>query len=183
VVIPALFCLGKFGGKGRKLGTYSTPIFYGSFTYKLDDKDRLSIPSDYRDQMSDAARNTIVVTVGMGKCLSAYPLDGWLEVIRNLNEMNLPPEKLLKFSRKLLSKSVNCTLDGQGRIRIPKNLMEDVGLKKEVKVVGMLDRLELWNPDLHEEYEDTSDAEFQDTYMKVFIGSRGKRTDDDAKSN
>ena len=126
--------------------------FKGSDTYIVDAKGRVSIPSRMRKNIEPAANLTFVLTRGLEKCLYAYPLDEWKRLeatIRNLPQSN---EKDRFFVRMLMQWSEEIQLDSQFRLLLPKTLAEFADIQKEVFFIGVLDHIELWNPEHFKQY-------------------------------
>jgi MraZ protein len=137
--------------------------FKGSETYTVDAKGRVSIPSKMRKNIEPEARQTFVVTRGLEKCLHAYPLDEWKRLEATIRSQTQSNEKDRFFLRMLMQWSEEVQLDSQFRLLIPKSLMEFAEITKEVFFIGVLDHIELWDPDNFKKYLSSK----KDTYEKV----------------
>jgi MraZ protein len=127
--------------------------FKGRYEYVIDSKGRLSVPAKLRKSLSAESHDSFVVTRGVEKCLYVYPLDEWQRLEERLRSLNQFLEKHRYFTRTLLMwASEEFSLDSQSRITIPKNLLEFAEIGKEVIIIGALERIELWNPKLFNEY-------------------------------
>lgn len=129
------------------------PLFIGEFFYTLDSKGRVNIPAKFRKATSDTADSTYIIQYGRDKCLYIYPMDIYekkiVEVIDKLSEA----DPLHRAYMSLLgSKSIDATLDKQGRITIPPKLLEYAGIRKDVRIVGAYNRIEIWDPKIREQY-------------------------------
>lgn len=119
-------------------------MFNGQYNHTLDAKGRLNIPSKFREQLG----NEFVVTKGMDGCLFVFDNDNWSEFEKKL--LSLPTIGTLEtrqYTRFFLAGVLNAEVDKQGRILIPANLRAFAGLEKEAILVGVGNRIEIWNAD------------------------------------
>lgn len=86
----------------------------------------------------------VVVTRGLGGCLWIFPLDAWQEMAQKLMAESIGSADRLALQRFFLGSAVEIPLDDQGRILLPQNLREQAGLQKDLVLVGMGNRLEIW---------------------------------------
>lgn len=119
-------------------------LFLGEYTHKVDDKGRLALPAKFRVGLQDGA----VVTRGMDGCLHLFALEQWKPLADKLAQQPLysNPE-VRKLQREVLGGATPVTPDRQGRILLPANLREYVGLGSktaEVVVAGLSGRIEIW---------------------------------------
>jgi MraZ protein len=127
-------------------------FFTSEYDCKLDAKGRLALPSKVRAALPDNASEELVMRRGFEPCLVLYPMLEYKKIysrVRSLNEFN---EEYRMFQRSFFRGNVDVELDGAGRINIPKRMMEFASLEKEVILVGLGNRIEIWNPDLYEQY-------------------------------
>lgn len=124
-------------------------MFKGEYNHTVDAKGRLIVPAKYREALGD----TFVVTKGLDGCLFVYPNEEWENIEEKFHETPLTTKDARKFSRFFFAGAADCELDKQGRILIPSNLREFAGLQKEVVLVGVLNRIEIWSK---ERWEDES---------------------------
>ena len=127
-------------------------FFTSEYDCKLDAKGRLALPSKVRAALPDIASEELVMRRGFEPCLVLYPMLEYKKIysrVRSLSEFN---EDYRKFQRSFFRGNVDVELDGAGRINIPKRMMEFASLEKEVILVGLGNRIEIWNPDLYEQY-------------------------------
>ncbi|MFT6971075.1 MAG: MraZ protein [Roseivirga sp.] len=127
-------------------------FFTSEYDCKLDAKGRLALPSKVRAALPDNTSQELVMRRGFEPCLVLYPMLEYKKIysrVRSLNEFN---EDYRKFQRSFFRGNVDVELDGAGRINIPKRMMDFASLEKEVILVGLGNRIEIWNPDQYEEY-------------------------------
>lgn len=128
-------------------------MFMGTFEHTLDEKGRLSIPSRFRDILTEKRiSERLVVTQGLDNCLVAYPLDEWKRFEEKIVSRPLNRSDDRYFVRRLLAGAVECALDKQGRIGLPGGLRTYAGLEREAVVVGVSNRIEIWSPARWREY-------------------------------
>ncbi|MFN0117755.1 MAG: division/cell wall cluster transcriptional repressor MraZ [Elusimicrobiota bacterium] len=128
-------------------------MFLGTFQYTIDPKGRLFIPAKLREGASSASA-TYVVTRGMENCLYVYDSKTFHEVLLKRLE-NLPvknQQDARAFKRMLLAGAQEVSLDEMGRILIPKALIDHASLKKDVSILGVGERIELWSENLWNKY-------------------------------
>lgn len=116
-------------------------MFMGEYNHTIDAKGRLIIPSKFRETLGDE----FVVTKGLDGCLFVYPNEEWSAFEEKLRTLPLTNKNARQFSRFFLAGAASCEVDKQGRILIPGVLREFAQLEKEVVLVGVLSRIEIWS--------------------------------------
>lgn len=133
-------------------------MLIGEYIYSIDDKKRLSIPARFRGELGKKA----VITIGIDNCLVVYPLAEWKALAIKLQ--NLPASQMdaRRFARIMLSGAMDVALDKLGRILIPDYLKEYARLKKNVAILGLSNRIEIWDDAFWHEYKKKSEASVGD---------------------
>lgn len=140
-------------------------MFRGRFPHTLDDKGRLSVPAKFRDLLRGRYDGRLIIT-STPTHLEAYPLEEWRQLEEMVGSFKMPPPEIVAFQRYFLAGGMECNLDSQNRILIPQHLREEVGIEKEVILVGMLNHFEIWNrAQLQEELSKT--RENFDNYSRI----------------
>lgn len=116
-------------------------MLIGEYEHSLDTKGRLIMPSKLREDMGDK----FVVTKGLDGCLFGFSQSEWQNFETKLKALPLTNKNARDFVRFFLSGAMECELDKQGRFLIPTNLRTVANLEKEVVVVGVGTRIEIWN--------------------------------------
>ncbi|MGE5479671.1 MAG: division/cell wall cluster transcriptional repressor MraZ [Chloroflexota bacterium] len=142
-------------------------FFKGQETYSIDAKGRVNIPAKMRRSISPEAQETFTLTRGQEKCIFAYPLDEWKKYEEKFERLNQFDEENRFFLRRLLMWSEEVTLDAQQRIMAPRKLLEFAEIENKVLIVGMVDHIELWNPDNFEKYLNGFEASYESVAAKV----------------
>ncbi len=125
----------------------------GEYQHTLDAKGRLFIPAKLREQLGDS----FVVTKGLDDCLFVYPQEAWEELEQKIRQ--LPMSKSRSLQRFFLSSAADVTVDRQGRIVIPPVLRSYAKLERDVVVIGVGERAELWDARRWNAYTDDLDSE------------------------
>lgn len=133
-------------------------MFIGEFTHTLDSKKRIAIPAKLRKELGEKA----VITRGLDKCLFLYPASGWGLAVGKLTQLPLGQSDARSFSRFMLGGASEVEFDSLGRILVPDHLKKYAGLGKKVIVVGVSDRIEIWDSALWEEYKKKAEANADD---------------------
>jgi MraZ protein len=141
--------------------------FKGSYIYAVDSKGRISLPARLRKSLSPEANESFTITRGFEKCLFVYPLDEWTRLEQNLRALSPydPHDRL--FMRRLLENATESQLDGQARITIPQQLLGYAEIRDEVRIIGTLDKIELWNPQVYDEYIALQSESYEEIAAKV----------------
>ena len=137
------------------------PDFLGQYSYSLDEKGRVSIPAKFRRELAPDTKETFVVTIGHDKCLFVYPIERWEEKASILRDQPMSDERSRKWVRMFASNATYAACDKQGRIMIPPNLMQWARLDREVVINGMLDHIEIWDPEMFAAYSADREDEFE----------------------
>lgn len=116
-------------------------MFIGEYQHTIDPKKRVAMPSKFRTELG----KKVVVTRGMDKCLFVYPMKTWEKLAEKLGSLPVGESGTRSFIRLMLAGAVDVDLDKQGRVLIPDYLKDYAGIKKDVTVAGLFDRLEIWD--------------------------------------
>jgi MraZ protein len=123
-------------------------MFIGEYSYSIDIKKRLALPAKLRKELG----NKVIITRGFENCLVVYPQTEWKSVMEELRKLPTGRAESRKFSRAILGGAVEVSLDKLGRVLIPDYLKEYAGLKKNVTICGLSNKLEIWDVEKWEEY-------------------------------
>jgi MraZ protein len=118
----------------------------GEYDVRLDAKGRLVLPSGLKKQLADQLSQGFVINRDVFKpCLVLYPQSVWDGTNRMLSRLNRFVEKNMDFIRRFTAGATHLELDSSGRLLLPKALMDEPKLGKELKLVGLGDRVEVWS--------------------------------------
>jgi len=132
-------------------------MFLGQFHVNLDSKGRLVVPAKFRDELQD----NFYLAHGFDGNLAIYTAAKFEAMLMQVSQMPITKKKSRDYFRVLTARSVQCVPDKAGRINIPDELAKEVGLKKECVVVGVFDRIEIWDKDNWDNYYNDTAANFE----------------------
>ena len=120
--------------------------FTGEYHNSLDQKNRLNIPAKFRKILAPINDRTFVLTRGFDSCLVLYPLEDWGLVETQLKKLSSIRSQHRSFVRSITRFAIAVQYDGQGRIQIPDTLLDYSCIQKETAIIGMINKIELWEP-------------------------------------
>jgi MraZ protein len=116
-------------------------MFIGEYNHTIDEKGRLAVPIKFRAKLAKGA----VVTRGLDNCLFLYTGTEWKDLAERLSKLPISKANTRAFARLMLAGAMDVSLDKQGRIILPDYLRKYAGMKKNVVVAGLYNRLEIWD--------------------------------------
>ena len=128
-------------------------MLIGEYLHKMDSKGRLIIPAKFREELGD----NFVATRGLDNCLFIFPMDEWEQLSKKIANTPVTNKNARFFARFFISGATESTLDKQGRINIPTNLKEYAELEKEIVVIGLTNRIELWAKENWDQFLQTTE--------------------------
>jgi MraZ protein len=142
-------------------------MFYGEFKHTLDRKQRIIIPAKFREALKEHYVERFFITRGLDKCLFMFAEDEWKVQEQKFKSMSFTKRESRKFNRLYFSGASEIVPDKQGRILIPSYLKDYAEIKKEVYIIGVSNRIEIWSHELWEEYYSKSKDTFEDVAEKL----------------
>ena len=133
-------------------------MLIGEYKHTIDSKKRLAIPAKFRQTLGEQA----VITKGLENCLVIYTLKEWERRAKELEELPSSQADARNFARIMLSGASEAELDKLGRILIPGYLKDYACLKKNVAVLGLSNKIEIWDEDKWEEHKKKTETEAGD---------------------
>lgn len=124
-------------------------MLIGEYIHTLDEKKRVSLPVKFRKEMG----KKIIVTAGLDKCLWVFTLAQWNKISERLSDFSMLQADNRSFNRYMFGSATEVEVDAIGRILLPDFLIERSDLKSRVAVVGVQDRVEIWNEGAWKEYK------------------------------
>ncbi|MFA5359344.1 MAG: division/cell wall cluster transcriptional repressor MraZ [Patescibacteria group bacterium] len=124
-------------------------MFIGEYNHNLDDKGRIAVPAKFRAMLKGGA----VVTRGLDNCLFLYTKKEWQELAAKLAKLPISKSNTRAFARLMLAGAMDVDFDNQGRIMLPEYLRKFAGLKKNLIIAGLYDRLEIWDEAVWNKYK------------------------------
>lgn len=130
-------------------------MLIGEYEHSVDVKGRLIMPSKLRDEIG----YKFIVTKGLDGCLFVFPLKEWEIFQEKLRALPVSDKNARNFTRFFFAGAIECEIDKQGRFLITSNLREFAGLDKDVVIVGMNSRLEIWSKEKWQQCDENISAD------------------------
>ena len=143
--------------------------FLGSYTYTMDHKGRVNVPVKFRKHIRTDEDESLIITRGLDGCLFVYPVDEWEQIDTRWRELPVTRQNTRIFIRMLSTHAVTAAMDKQGRIALPRHLVELSGIETEVLIVGTLDHFELWSPLHYEKVMNDSGHTYESIAESLFV--------------
>ncbi|HAR54778.1 TPA: cell division/cell wall cluster transcriptional repressor MraZ [Patescibacteria group bacterium] len=140
-------------------------MFIGEYAHTIDEKSRLAIPVKFRKELSKGA----IVTKGLDGCLFLYTLTEWQKLVDRMNQMPISQKNARAFSRLILAGAMDVEIDKQGRIVLPKYLVDYAKVKRNVIVAGLFNRLEIWDTHTWDSYKQKTEKDSETLAEQLFI--------------
>jgi len=121
-------------------------VFKGTYHHRIDGKGRLPVPAAFRRSLAAEHAGSLVVTL-LDQCLACYPPAEWARLEAQLQALPAFSRPVKALVRLLASRAADCEIDVQGRVLVPPPLRLAAGLRHDVVVVGVLNRIEVWAPE------------------------------------
>lgn len=147
--------------------------FHGEYEATLDAKGRFLLPAGFKKQLPENEHIEFFLNRGIEKCLTLYPAKVWEEIYDKVMARNYFDSEDRLFQRRFLNGVTKMELDTAGRMLIPPSLKEYAGLEKDIVLVTMGDRMEIWDKVKHKEFLDSlqgDDAAFSALAQRVMGG-------------
>lgn len=141
--------------------------FKGTYKYSVDSKGRLNIPSKLRKQLTDDIKDHFVVMRGFDKCLFVYPINIWADVEAEFIKLSAYNSEDRQLERTIYANLSEVELDSQARISIPPDLREYAQIDSDALIIGIRNRIEIWNPKVYEEYISSQVESYESVAQKV----------------
>lgn len=129
-------------------------MFIGEFQHNLDSKGRIAVPAKFRNKLTGGA----IVTRGLDHCLFVFSNKDWEILAQKLIALPLAQANSRAFARLMLAGAVEAESDKQGRILIPDYLREYAGLKKQITIAGLYNRIEIWDSESWKQYKTKTES-------------------------
>jgi MraZ protein len=127
--------------------------FTGQYSFNIDSKNRINIPAPLRKQFSNKDKKTFVVTRGIDSCAWIYPITEWKKIQIELQQLSSLSKTNRIFLRNHLRHANILKYDSQGRFVLPQSLIEYASIKKDITIIGVLNKIEIWNTKLLNEID------------------------------
>lgn len=146
-------------------------MFYGEYKHTIDRKGRLILPAKFRDTAKNNFIEKFFVTRGLDKCLFMFSEEEWKNQETKLKSISFTKQQSRTFNRLYFSGAAEIIPDRQGRILIPQYLNDFANIKREVVIVGVSNRIEIWSRTNWEDFYTNSKLAFEETAQNLLEDS------------
>ena len=127
-------------------------MLIGEYLHGIDQKNRISVPSKFRKDLG----KTVVLTRGLDKCLFLYPLEQWKGLAERISLLPWGKAEHRGFVRAMIAGATDLDIDSLGRILIPDYLKIHAKLSDAAQIIGLYNRVEIWNPENWARYSEAT---------------------------
>jgi MraZ protein len=142
-------------------------MFYGEFEHAIDKKGRIIVPSKFRDSLKEYDVQKLYITRGLDKCLFLFTENEWKSQESKFRSLSFTKAEARRFNRLYFAGASQIECDKQGRILMPKYLKDYAGIKRDIMIVGVSNRIEIWAREAWLEYYNSSKDSFEDIAEKL----------------
>ncbi len=137
-------------------------MFYGEYEHSIDKKNRVIIPAKFREAIAEKGVEKLYVTRGLDECLFVFPEDEWKVLENKYKAMAFTKSEARKFNRVFFGGAVECIPDKQWRLLIPEYLKEHAGISKNIIIIGVANRVEIWDKKKYTEFYKTTKENYEE---------------------
>jgi len=120
-------------------------MWYGEHNHTLDSKDRFILPAKFREKLKTLKKKKFYITRGLDGCLSLYAEEAWKQLEEKLATLSFTKKQSRSFNRLLFSGASEIEVDTQGRVTVPEYLKSFAQIKREIVIIGVVNRIEVWD--------------------------------------
>lgn len=142
-------------------------MFYGEFEHSIDRKGRLILPAKFREVAKNQFVEKFFITRGLDKCLFMFAEEEWRSQENKFKTMSFTKQQSRIFNRLLFSGAVEIASDKQGRILVPQYLKDFAAIKRDVMIIGVSNRIEIWAKDSWRDFYANSRQSFEEIAEKL----------------
>ena len=143
-------------------------MFYGEYHHSLDSKDRVIIPSRFREIFKESYSEKLFITRSPDKCLFLFTEQDWRDQEKEFSKQPFTSRDSRQFNRLLFSGAMDVVLDRQGRILIPNLLKEYAGINQEIVIIGVSNRIEIWGKEEWKQFYESAVGTYEEVAERIF---------------
>ena len=136
-------------------------MFYGEFNHNLDRKGRIILPAKFRDACKENAVESFFITRGLDKCIFMFTEEEWRLSEQKFKNISFTKQESRGFNRMFFSGAMDVKPDRQGRFILPGYLKDYAGIKRDTVVIGVSNRIEIWDRQSWSQFYSNSSASFE----------------------
>ena len=138
-------------------------MFYGEYQHSIDRKGRLILPSKFRDVSKETGIERFFVTRGLDKCIFMFSEEEWRAQEQKFKNISFTKQESRNFNRVFFSGAIDVVPDKQGRFIIPSYLKDYAQIKRDTIIIGVANRIEIWDKQMWNEFYANSSRVFEQT--------------------
>ena len=143
-------------------------MWYGEYIHTLDSKDRFILPARFRDKLKTLKQKKLYITRGLDSCLSLYAHEAWKKLEEKFESLSFTKQQSRSFNRLLFSGASEIEVDSQGRITLPEYLKEFAKVKREIVIIGVVNRIEIWDKTCWDKFYQENRKKFEEMAENLF---------------
>ncbi len=144
-------------------------MFYGEYEHTIDRKGRLIVPAKFRAAIKTHDVKALFLTRGLDGCLFLFPESEWRTTESRFKQVPFTKGEGRKFNRLFFSGAAEVTIDGLGRLLVPKTLKDFAQIKQDVMIVGVSNRMEIWSKEKWHAFYESSRQSFEEIAERVML--------------
>ena len=144
-------------------------MWYGEYNHTLDNKDRFILPAKFREKIKTLRIKKFFMTRGLDGCLFLLGEEAWRKFEEKLKGLSFTKKQSRFFNRLYFSGACEIDIDSQGRISIPEYLKEYSNIKREIIIVGVAERIEIWNRQEWNKFYQGNRRKFEEMAEDLFV--------------
>ncbi|MBN2121002.1 MAG: division/cell wall cluster transcriptional repressor MraZ [Candidatus Omnitrophica bacterium] len=143
-------------------------MWYGEYLHSLDDKNRFVLPSKFRQEIKKEKIRKFYFARGLDGCLFMFAEEDWKKLEERFKSLSFTKKQARFFNRLYFSGAYEISPDSQGRVLIPDYLREFAGIAKDIVIVGISDRIEIWDKDRWHKFYEQNQKNFEEMAENIF---------------
>lgn len=144
-------------------------MFYGEYAHAIDRKGRLIVPAKFRQALKEHDEKLLFLTRGLDGCLFLFPESEWRLAENRFKQIPFTKGEGRKFNRLFFSGASEVSVDGLGRLLVPKTLKDFAQIKQDVVIVGVSTRMEIWAKEKWQAFYESSRQSFEEVAERVML--------------
>ncbi|MFH1318791.1 MAG: division/cell wall cluster transcriptional repressor MraZ [Candidatus Omnitrophota bacterium] len=143
-------------------------MWYGEFSHTLDNKDRFILPAKFREKIKSLKQKKFYITRGLDGCLFLFHQEIWVKLEEKLKSISFAKQQSRSFNRLYFSGAQEIDIDAQGRVGISDYLKEFAHINRDIIIIGVADRIEIWDQDTWNKFYQINRKKFEEAAENLF---------------
>lgn len=138
-------------------------MFFGEYQHSIDSKGRVILPAKFREELGEI----FYMSKGPDSCIVVYTKEEWEKTSESLRQFNLSSREARAYMRQRFAGAAELSTDKQGRVLLPQNLRQSANIEKDVTIIGVSSRIEIWATEAWEAYNADPELNFDEIFDKL----------------